>query len=101
MYLLVGWLKAMTIRLMKLVNSSYPHHTFNYNKKLKHIKGGCYDKIGNQDLAANWMSTFINDEVYKKKSPWERNINWIIKVLKGVYKCTGLEIKTILETSTG
>lgn len=60
----------MTIRLMKLVNSSYPPRTFNYNepkeKKKRQRKGGCYDKIGNQDLAANWMSAFINDEVYKK-----------------------------------
>lgn len=59
----------MTIRLMKLVNSSYPHHTPNYNepkKEKKQRKGDCYDKIGNQDLAANWMSAFINDEVYKK-----------------------------------
>lgn len=61
----------MTIRLMKLVNSSYPHHTPNYNEpqkkeKKKNRKGDCYDKIGNQDLAANWMSAFINDEVYKK-----------------------------------
>ena len=57
----------MTIRLMKLVNSSYPHHTPNYNEpEKKHRKGDCYDKIGNQDLAANWMSAFINDEVYKK-----------------------------------
>lgn len=57
----------MTIRLMKLVNSPYPHHGFNYKeppKKLKRQrKGDCYDKIGNQDLAANWMSAFINDEV--------------------------------------
>ena len=67
LYLLVGWLKAMTIRLMKLVNSSYPHYTPNYNEqKKKHRKGDCYDKIGNQDLPANWMSAFINDEVYKK-----------------------------------
>ena len=57
----------MTIRLMKLVNSSYPHYTPNYNEqKKKHRKGDCYDKIGNQDLPANWMSAFINDEVYKK-----------------------------------
>lgn len=66
----MGWLKAMTIRLMKLVNFSYPHHTPDYNepkkKKKKHRKGDCYDKIGNQDLAANWMSAFINDEVSKK-----------------------------------
>lgn len=70
LYLLVGWLKAMTIRLMKLVNSSYPHHdTTNYNKpggEKKHRKGDCYDRIGNQDEAANWMSAFINDEAYKK-----------------------------------
>lgn len=59
----------MTIRLMKLVNSSYPHHASNYNepkKRKRKRKGDCYDKIGNQDLAANWMSAFINDEVYKK-----------------------------------
>lgn len=35
LYLLVGWLKAMTIRLMKLVNSSYPHYTPNYNEQKK------------------------------------------------------------------
>ncbi len=35
LYLLVGWLKAMTIRLMKLVNSSYPHYTLNYNEPKK------------------------------------------------------------------
>lgn len=82
LYLLVGGLKAMTIRLMKLVNFSYPHHTPNYNGPKKKLgKGDCYDKISNQDLPANWMSAFINDEVYKKR-PWERNINWLIKVLQ-------------------
>lgn len=88
LYLLVGWLKAMTIRLMKLVNSSYPHHTPNYNEPQKSIER---ETVMTKLAIKIWlliecllllMTRFI-------KRPWERNINWLIKVLQikgGVYK---------------
>lgn len=92
LYLLVGWLKAMTIRLMKLVNSSYPHHTPNYNEPQKKEKKSTERETVMTKLAIKiWlliecllllMMRFI-------KRPWERNINWLIKVLQikgGVYK---------------
>lgn len=28
----------------------------------------CYETVGNLDFGTNWMSDFINDEIYK--SPW-------------------------------
>lgn len=89
LYLLVGWLKAMTIRLMKLVNSSYPHHTPNYNEPKKE-KSRERETVMTKLAIKIWlliecllllMMRFI-------KRPWERNINWLIKVLQikgGVY----------------
>lgn len=31
----------------------------------------CYETVGNLDFGTNWMSDFINDEIYK--SPWGGN----------------------------
>lgn len=69
LYLLVGWLKAMTIRLMKLVNSSYPRHTPNYEERGE--KGIQRETVMTKLAIKIWLLIeclvfFINDELYKK-----------------------------------
>lgn len=71
--LLVGGLKVMTMRLMKWVNfspsaSSLRLLTIRREEEEEKQRRRGVTKAHNQDLAANWMSAFINDEPYEKKT---------------------------------